>query len=678
MFAMDRREESRRKEENLDREEYEALVKKITYYNKRYFIDHEPEISDERFDSLMSRLKFLENERPEWISSVSPTQRVGESLTEGFSIGRHEVPMLSLPNTYSKDELQDYLDRWERLLFHEGMFSVELKMDGIAVSLRYEKGILCRALTRGDGYHGDDITSNVRTIRSLPLQLCGENIPDILEVRGEVFMSRETFETLNEQRESLGENSFANPRNAAAGSLKLLDPQEVAKRGLDIVLYSIVESSSLECTSQYASHAKLEEWGFPVLKSMERCISIDDIMDFAGEVYQSRESLPFDIDGIVVKINDLQDQKLLGFVGKYVKWAVAYKFAALRAATRVKEITVQVGRTGILTPVAELEPVSLAGSTISRATLHNEEEVLRKDIRVGDVVFIEKGGDVIPKIVEADVSKRSIESVSWKMPEKCPSCSSPVFRSIEEVAVRCPNVQNCPGQCLRRIVFFTGKHAMDIEHMGEKVVEQLFSKGLIQKASDIFSLTKERIFCLEGFKEKSVENLFSSIDKARSVSLSRFIMALGIKYVGIGTAELLAKRAGSIESLIVMRKEELLEVEGIGEKVAEEVVRYFSDEANRKEIENLLDNGVFPETVEISSYSDHPFNGKTFVLTGSLKNYTRILASSLIKERGGKVTGSVSKKTDYLLFGESAGSKYDKAKKLSVAILSEEQFETML
>lgn len=661
-----------------DRDDYTKLCKEIWYHSRLYYVNHNPEISDQEFDGLYHQLEEMERDNPEWITNASPSQRVGEALTDGFQTVVHSAPMLSLANTYSKEEIQDFIDRCRKNLGHDSEFSVELKMDGIAVSIRYENGLFCRAVTRGDGKQGDDITANIRTIKSLPLQLLGDDVPEVLEVRGEVFMAHKTFATLNEQREEQGDAPWANPRNAAAGSLKLLNPQEVAGRGLEVALYSAAVDSSGTLKSQSEAHQRLKSWGLPVLLHVAHCSSMDDIMEFAEKVLQQRPSLPFDIDGIVIKLDNLREQNVLGVTGKNPRWAVAYKFAAEKALTRIRDITVQVGRTGTLTPVAELEAVFLAGSTIARATLHNEEEIQRKDIRIGDTVWIEKGGDVIPKVVEVDLSQRPSDSKAWKMPETCPACEASVLRQEGEVAVRCPNIDDCPEQQLRRIVYFAGKQAMDIDHMGEKVVEQLFHKGLIKKASDIFLLNAEKLMQLEGFKEKSVENLLRSIEKAKEASLIRFIMSLGIKFVGTGTAELLAFKAGNIDTLMKMTEEQLIEIDGIGDKVASSVVEYFSNEKYLDEVHALLRNGVIPGTVETRGFSDHDFSGKTFVLTGTLTSYTRSAAASLIKERGGKVTGSVSKKTDFLLAGDSPGSKFDKAEKLGVKIIEEKEFSALL
>lgn len=660
-------------------EEYLLLCQEIWRHNRLYFTEHQPLISDEEYDHLVNRLKEIEKQNPDWIHPSSPSQRVGEALTEGFKTVKHTTPMLSLANSYSKEEVEDFLKRIKKISERSNLtFSCELKMDGIAVSLLYENGIFKRGATRGDGKKGDDITNNLKTVANLPLQINRENAPHLLEVRGEVYMPHQTFETLNQKRFESGEPMWANPRNAAAGSLKLLDPKQTLQRGLKIVFYGVAEESSGTLKSQTQSHTYLKTLGLPTLDLTAQCESLEQIWEFTEKVRHQRKELPFDIDGIVIKVDDLKEQKRLGITGKSPRWAIAYKFAAEQALTFIKDITVQVGRTGVLTPVAELEPVFLAGSTIARATLHNEEEVIRKDIRVGDYVYIEKGGDVIPKVVSVDLKRRSSLSQPWKMPATCPSCGSAVVRIEGEVAVRCQNFLLCPEQQMRRIVFFAGKDAMDIDHLGEKIIEQLYEKKMVRKPSDLYRLTAEHLYQLEGFKEKSVNNLLTSLEKSKDVSLSRFIMALGIKHVGAGTAEDLADRAGDIESLMAMNIEQLKKIEGIGDKVANSVAEYFADEANREEIQTLLKLGISPQKTQILSFIDHSFLDKTFVLTGSLENYTRSAASALIKERGGSVVNSVSKKTDFLLAGSDAGSKLEKAKSLGVRILNEQEFVSML
>jgi len=663
-------------------EEYQALIAKILEHDLHYYIEAKPLISDYAYDQLVKELEEMERLHPQLRTPSSPTQRVSQDVSKGFKQVPHPFPMLSLANTYSRQELEDFVKRIQKLLGRaEGDFCAELKMDGVAVTVRYEKGLLVQALTRGDGRQGDDITANIRTIRTVPLKLTGAHLPDSLEVRGEVFMPHRIFEALNEEKSQAGEELYANPRNSAAGSLKLLDPKEVARRKLSAVFYGIADELRAPIQTQYECHQYLQKIGLPVFDASfrRRCKNVDEILQFADQIEGRRCTLPFDIDGIVIKVDLLKIHDQLGVTGKSPRWAVAYKFAAEQALTRIRAITVQVGRTGVLTPVAELEPVLLSGSTIARSTLHNQEEIERKDIRVGDWVIIEKGGDVIPKVVAVDTKRRPPHTHPWKMPHLCPSCGTPVVQNIEEVAVRCPNTRDCPEQQMGRLIYFASKDAMDIEHLGEKVVEQLFVKKLIARPSDIYALTAADLAKLEGFKEKAIQNLLESIDRSRSVSLSRFILALGIKYVGEGTAELLAENAGSIETLSQMPLEKLQAIQGVGDKIAHAVVAYFKELANLQEIHTLLMMGVKPQAPQVvRRRSDHLFSGKTFVLTGALQKFSRDAATALIKERGGHVTGSVSSKTDYLVVGEDPGSKLDKAHKLNVPILSELDFEKLL
>jgi DNA ligase (NAD+) len=661
--------------------EYHKLVEEICEHDKHYYSEARPKISDFQYDQLIAKLQEVERQHPDWAHPSSPTQRICETLTKGFKQIQHAVPMFSLANTYERQELEDFVKRVHKLLGKTHIaFCVELKMDGVAVTALYKKGRFVQAATRGDGKKGDDITANMRTIRSLPLELSGHSFPDELEVRGEVFMHHRVFQKLNHQKEEAGEELWANPRNAAAGSLKLLDPKEVAHRHLDCIFYAFADEVDSPVDEQIACHHYLKKIGLPHFseKEIALCHSVDDILKFADKIYSLRPALPFDIDGIVVKVNALPYHDQMGTTGKSPRWAVAYKFAAEQAKTRIHAITVQVGRTGVLTPVAELDPVFVAGSTIARATLHNQDEIERKDIRVGDWVIIEKGGDVIPKVVEVDLKKRSKDAHVWKMPKRCPSCGSAVVHSEDEVAVRCPNAEGCPEQQMRRIIYFAGKDALDIEHLGEKAVEQLFQKGLINSAADLFSLTEKDLTQLEGFKEKSIQNLLKSIEAAKHPTLARFILALSIKYVGEGVAELLAEAAGDIHTLEKMSEEELKEIPGIGEKIAHSLVHYFKDRAHLKAMHMLLKSGIAPQKLKLIRHKGHDFNGKIFVLTGTLSHYTRSAATALIKERGGKVAGSVSHKTDYVLVGDDPGSKLDKAHELGVKTLSEKEFEKLL
>lgn len=647
--------------------DYHKLCDAIWEHNARYYVENAPSISDRAFDALLEQVIALEKEHPDWIFPGSPTQRVGEMPSGSFPLAKHTVPMLSLANTYSQEELGDFIKRMERMLHKKNIpFECELKFDGIAISIRYEKGILARAVTRGNGAEGDDITPNIRTIKSLPLKLQG-NPPPLLEVRGEVFMPKTVFANYPQ---------FANPRNAAGGSLKLLDPKEVVKRNLAITCYAIVEGGRSQ--TQFETLEELKEYALPTLGEFRRAKTFKEIWAFASSVEKKRSKLPFEIDGIVIKVDALAFQKKLGVTGKNYRWAVAYKFAPEQAETVVKEITVQVGRTGVLTPVAELEPVFVSGSTISRATLHNSEEIERKDIRVHDTVVIEKGGDVIPKVVRVIGGRRPKESHPFRMPTKCPACQTTVVGVEGEVAIRCPNKQGCPEQGLRRLIYFAGKSGMDIENLGEKVIEKLAEQKFVKALSDIYRLSEKELVQLEGFKEKSIQNLLTAIEQSKDVSFDRFLLALGIPFVGAGVAELLADRAGALSKLLEMTEGELLEIEGVGPKVAESVVTYFSTKEHLDEIDQLLELGVKPRVQKVKQFKEHPFAGKTFVLTGGLEEYTRDTASKLIKERGGKVTSSVSRKTDYILAGSDPGSKYEKGKKLGITILDEKSFKQLL
>jgi DNA ligase (NAD+) len=658
--------------------EYLDLVEELIEHDRHYYDEAKPVISDFEYDKKMRALLDYEKAHPGHIHPNSPSQRLGEAATAGFAQKAHMVPMMSLANTYSEVEVGDFLKRVHKLLEKkEVVFCAELKMDGAAISLRYEKGKLLHALTRGNGKEGDDVTANIKTIPSVPLKLSGSDFPHDVEIRGEVYLSLSTFEALNAARSDEGLEPFANPRNAAAGSLKLLDPRAVAKRKLNLVCYGVAEGQS-PVPTQMELHHLLKKWGLPTAKPhhLATLKNLEEIMEFAGKIHKERAHLPFEIDGIVIKVNDLKAHAILGATGKTPRYAVAYKFAPEQAATRVLDIAVQVGRSGVLTPVAELEPVFLAGSTISRATLHNADEVARKDIRIGDLVTIEKGGDVIPKVVKVDLKKRPAHSKPWHMPKHCPACKTAVLSEEGEVAIRCPNPK-CMGQRVRRLIYFASKHAMDIEHMGEKVVEQLVDKGLVSRPSDIYLLDEKALMTLDGFKEKSIQNLLDAIDASRKCPLSRLIMGLGVKYVGTETADLLAEECGDLETLLKMKEEDFLKVEGIGEKTAHAVAEFFHDTDNREEIKRLLSHGVEPKRPK-KKISGHPFSGKTFVLTGALAHFTRDEAAALIKERGGKVSGSVSKNTDYVLVGEEPGSKYDKAKELKITLLSEEQFRKMI
>lgn len=660
----------------MNHSEYIQLCHTIWDHNKRYYIDCNPIISDYEFDQLMQKLIAFEKAHPNQIEPFSPTQRVGEMISEGFQNISHQVPMLSLPNTYNDEEITDFIKRVHKHTESSNIdFCLELKMDGTAVTVVYKKGIFAYAATRGNGIVGDDVSQNIKTIAELPLKLAINNPPEILEVRGEVFLELEQFHQLNKQRDEDGEPIWANPRNAAAGSLKLLNSKEAARRGLKIVFYAMAKGPLDEINTQFEVHQYLKKLGLPTLQEVVVADDLKKIWSFKDRICEKRKTLPFEIDGIVIKVNSLKLQEDMGATSKIPRWAVAYKFAPEQAITKLNDIVVQVGRTGVLTPVAILEPVQLAGSLISRVTLHNRDEMMRKDIRIHDTVVIEKGGDVIPKVVQVVLKDRAESSSVWQMPNECPSCSSKVVQLENEVAYRCLN-KYCPERIYRHLVYFASKAAMDIENLGVKVIQQLIDKRYIAKPSDIYRLTLEQLLTLDGFKSKSSHNILESIEKSKSVTLARFIMALDIRYVGKTTAEDLAFYVEDIYQLAKLTIENLLEIEGIGLTVATSIYEYFQDQSNIEEIKAMLKLGVSPQKPKC--IAGHAFLGKTFVLTGTLLKYSREEATALIIERGGKISSSVSKKTDFLLLGESPGSKYDKAQKLKVPILSEDEFSKLI
>lgn len=659
----------------ITEEAYKQLCQEAWEHNRLYFVENRPVISDKEYDLLIKKIEGIEAEHPDWVGGGSPTRRVGEALVGGFKTHIHREPMLSLANTYSKEEVQGFIDRVIKSSNQKPSFCCELKMDGVAISSIYKNGVFSLGSTRGDGKQGDEITANMRTIWNLPLQLKGEFPPE-LEVRGEVFLPHERFSALNREKEALNEPLWANPRNAASGSLKQLDPKVVAGRGLQVAFYGLL-TDGLSVKTQSGVHEYLESVGLPTLKYRTVAHTIEEIFTFVDKIEKVRPTLPFDIDGVVIKIDSLKEQKELGAAGKHPRWAVAYKFQAEQAVTEILDIVVQVGRTGVLTPVAILKPTPLAGSTIARATLHNLEEIERLDVRLKDTVIIEKGGDVIPKVVSVVDDDREGREKPWKMPSHCPSCGSKVEEVEGEVAIRCVN-RHCKEQVLRSLEFFASKPAMRIEGLGERIVEKLYDLGFVKKPSDIYRLDEKMLSQVEGFKEKSIANLLDSIEASKTPPLARFIMALGIRYVGIGTADALAFHLKSVEPLFTISEEKLFEIEGVGEKVASSLVAYFKDSENVKEIRDLLALGIQPKTIDIQAIEGSFFFGKTFVITGTLSSLSRPEAQEAIKERGGKVSESLSKKTDYLIVGEAAGSKLEKAKKFGVPILDEAAFLSKL
>ena len=661
----------------------EELRELIREHDYNYYILAQPVISDYEFDQLLNELIKLEKENPQFISPDSPTQRVGSDLTKEFKSVQHKIPMLSLSNTYNENELIDF-DRRVR----EGLpknekveYVCELKIDGLSVSLRYINGKLDVAATRGDGTVGEDVTNNVKTIRTIPLVIKKQtklklNL-DQFEVRGEVFMELEAFEKLNEERELNGEKTFANPRNSSAGTLKLQDPQLVAKRPLQIFVYYLFSEKD-ELTSQSENLVLLGDLGFRINKNYRVCNSIEDVLQFCKEWEEKRNELPYEIDGVVIKVNSLRQQKILGTIAKSPRWAVAYKFKAKQANTKLNNITWQVGRTGTLTPVAELEPVFLAGSTISRATLHNIDEIKRKDIREGDWVVIEKGGDVIPKVVSVDLSKRTKDSAEVKVPSNCPVCGSKLFRSEEEVAIYCEN-NLCPAQVKGRISHFASRGAMDIEGLGEALINLFVDLNFLKDYSDIYDLKEKRneLIQIERLGEKSIDNLLSAIETSKKKPFNKVLFALGIRYVGSGAANKLADHFLTLEQLSIASEEEIESVHEIGSSISKSVKRFFANTQNRKIIERLKKAGL-NLVGEKKVNESNLFEGKSFVLTGTLSSMSRENAKEIIQRHGGAVISAVSKNTSYVVAGDSPGSKLDKAQKLGIPVLSEEQFLEMI
>jgi len=665
------------------KQEIEKLREEIRQHNYCYYVLNDPAISDYEYDQLLKKLIQLEIVHPELVTPDSPTQRVGGEPTKAFQTVTHDVPMLSLGNTYSQEELSDFEKRLNNFLPEASFeFVTELKFDGIAVSLLYRDGQLVRGATRGDGEKGDDITSNLKTIRSIPLRLFKKkDLPVNIEVRGEVYMPKSGFEKMNREQVEKEEKTFANPRNATAGTLKLQDPKSVAKRPLLFSAYHLrVLETSTKKGKSIGTHLDnlhlLRELGFPVSRHTALCRSMWEVTDFCNEWEEKRETLPFEIDGVVIKVNSLSQQEQLGTTAKTPRWAIAYKFKAKQATTLLKEIHLQVGRTGTVTPVAVLDPVFLAGSTISRATLHNEDEIRRKDIREGDTVLIEKGGDVIPKVVQVILEKRPGKSRPYKMPKVCPVCHNHLIRVEGEAAVRCENIA-CPAQVHRRIEHFASRGAMDIDGLGEALVLQLVEQHLVTDYGDLYFLKKTDLIDLERMGEKSAQNLLDAIDASKQRSLDRIIFALGIRFVGANVATILADHFGSLDSLMKAEFETLDSVEGIGATIADSIIQFFKQKNNLKVIEKLKRAGVRMQEERVKREGGI-FSDKTFVLTGALSRFTRQGATELIESEGGKVVASVSAKTDYVLVGDNPGSKYRKALDLHVEIIDQDTFVSML
>ena len=658
--------------------ELKDLIRKHDY---NYYVLAESKISDYEYDQLYQELLRLEIENPQLITSDSPTQRVGSDLTKDFPSVEHSTPMLSLANSYDENDLLDFEKRVRNTLKTENEieYVAELKIDGVSISVVYENGLLMKAATRGDGYTGEDVTNSVKTIRSVPLSINSTKVkfPKNFEVRGEVFMEIEEFNKYNASREKEGLKLFANPRNSSAGTLKLQDPKIVASRPLDIFVYYFLSEDKI-FESQYNNLEYLKKIGFKTNPNYKLCSNINEVLEFCHKWEKLRENLPYEIDGVVVKVNNIELQEKLGNIAKSPRWAIAYKFAAQSATTKLKSITWQVGRTGAVTPVAEIEPVLLAGSTISRATLHNRDEIKRKDIREGDIVIIEKGGDVIPKIIEVELAKRESHSLTTEFPKNCPECGQKLLYPEDEVAIYCVNVQ-CPAQIKGQIEHFASRGAMDIEGLGKSLIDQFVDLKLLSSYADIYSLNEKRdeLISIERLGEKSVDNLLDAIEKSKKKPFEKVLFALGIRYVGAGAAQKLAKGFGDIDHLISATEEEIIEINEIGPSIASSITLFFSNRKNKTMVDLLIAAGL-RFAVELDETISQNLVDTTFVITGSLGKFTREEAKSEIEKRGGKVSSSVSSKTSFVLAGESAGSKLGKAKKLNLKIISEDEFIYML
>jgi DNA ligase (NAD+) len=653
----------------------ESLREQIRKHDYLYYSENRPEISDHDYDKLLAELKKLEQQHPELITPDSPTQRVGGQPIDGFKQVTHAKPMLSIDNTYSEEELRAFDKRVAKLLETDKYsYVVELKIDGLAMSLRYEDGILVLGATRGDGSKGDDVTHNIKTIKAIPLKL-HDNPPAVLEVRGEVYMPKKAFAKLNEEKEKNGEPLFANPRNAAAGSLKQLDPKITAKRNLSFFAYSLGETSESIAQTHYDSLQKLKKFGFPVNENTTQAKNIEEVIKFCEKFETQRFTLDYQIDGLVIKVDQLGHHETLGTTGRAPRWCMSYKYAPEQAKTTVLSIEVQVGKTGILTPVANFEPVQLAGTTVKRASLHNFDEVERLDIREGDTVIVEKAGEIIPQVVEVKKEHRSAKIKPFHPPTECPVCGASVEKDDNGVYIRCVS-SSCPAQLKEKLRYFAGRDQMDIENLGPALIEQLVDKGHVKDFSDLYKLDIFTMLSLDRMAQKSAENVLDGIEKSKSQTLARLLAALGILHVGQQNAEILAEHFGSIENLQKAAEEELTNIDQIGPVLAKSIYEYFHDSKNLKIIEKLIAAGV--NTIQKKTQQSNKLQGKTFVVTGTLEKYGRSEIERIIKENGGKVSSSVSKKTSYVLAGAEAGSKLDKANELGVNIINEKEFIQMI
>ncbi len=659
------------------KQKIDHLRRVLDRLNYDYYVRNAPAVEDREYDRMMAELAALEAAHPEFADPNSPTHRVGSDLTREFQQVAHRYPMLSLANTYSEEEVRDFIARVDRETAVPTAYCCELKFDGTAISLTYENGRFVRAVTRGDGTQGDDVSANVRTIRSIPMSLQGDGWPAYMEVRGEIYMPHESFERLNAERADIGEEPFANPRNAAAGTLKQQNSAVVAKRGLDAVLYA-VQADAPVAASHYETLQKLREWGFKTSSAVQLCRSAEEIMVYIRHWDKARHELPYETDGAVIKVDSTRLQRDLGATAKAPRWAVAYKFKAEQAVTRLVSVDFQVGRTGAITPVANLEPVRLAGTTVRRASLHNAEQIELLDIRVGDAVRVEKGGEIIPKIVGVDLAQRPAESVPFRYITHCPECGTPLVREEDEAKHYCPNATGCPPQIVGRIVHYISRKAMNIEGLGDETVQLLYNNGLLGDIANLYDLEVEHLVPLERLGRKSAENIVGNIAGSVEVPYARVLFAIGIRYVGETTARKLAGAIPSIDALMTASREELLEVEEVGGKIADSILAYFADRRNVEMIDRLRRAGVQLQAVERARLSE-ALAGKKIVISGTFDLHSRPELKELIELHGGTNQSSVSKATDYLLAGSGIGpKKLETATKLGVRIISEEEFMEMI
>jgi DNA ligase (NAD+) len=656
------------------------LTDQVNYHSDLYYQKNKSEISDFDFDQLLKKLIDLENQFPELKLPDSPTQRVGGTITKEFENVPHQYPMLSLGNTYSKEELQDFDGRVAKGLEGEAYeYFCELKFDGVSISLIYENGVLTKAITRGDGVRGDNVISNAKTIRSLPLKIKSKQVPKKFEVRGEVFLSKEIFKQLNKEQEDIGEETYANARNTASGTLKMQDSAEVAKRKLNCYLYYLLGEDIEVATHEEAIH-KIESWGFQISPTYKKCKNMAEVMEYISHWETRRGDLPLETDGVVIKVNNLDQQQRLGATAKVPRWAISYKYKAESISTQLNGITYQVGRTGAVTPVAELQPVLLAGTTVKRASLHNANEIARLDLRIGDFVFVEKGGEIIPKVTSVDLTKRKKSSRAVEYISKCPECGTALVRKEGEANHYCPNESGCPPQIKGRIEHFIQRKAMDIDSLGEQTIKQLFDLGLVKTPADLYDLKKEDLLRLDKVKDKSAENMLAGIEASKAAPFEAVLFGIGIRFVGKTVAEKLAHYFKNMENLSVATYEQLLEAPEVGEKIAQSVVGYFKEKSNLREVERLSKAGLqmqadLKEPEKVSNV----LGEKSFVISGTFQNYERDQLKDIILANGGRVLSGVSGKLDYLLAGENMGpSKLEKAQKLGVTIISIEEFEKMV